>query len=73
MAKDKKKDVQRQDWQPGRTIAVLLKIWRVVFVTAKILLGAVATVALVFFVCAFVLMGVLGDYLEEEILPLLER
>ena len=69
MAKDKKKDVQRQDWQPGRTVATLLKIWRVVFVTAKILLGAVSTVALVFIVCAFVLMGVLGDYVEEEILP----
>jgi len=60
---------EHQDWQPHWSLDVLYKIWRVVFAAAKIALGAAATVALIVAVCVFVLMGVLGDYLEAEILP----
>jgi len=64
--KDKK---ERQDWKPHWSIDVLYKIWRVFFATIKVALGAAATVGLIVTVCVFVLMGVLGDYLENEILP----
>ena len=48
---------------------VLLKIWAVIFGTFKILVGAVATVALIVLVCCFAMAGALADYLEEDILP----
>ena len=54
--------------QPG-WIAVVLKIWNIVFGTFKVILGAVATVALIVLVCCFAMAGSLADYLEEDILP----
>ena len=35
----------------------------------KIAAGAAATVALIFVVCGFVFAGILGDYLQSDILP----
>ena len=67
--KNKKIKPERQDWKPHWSLDVLYKIWRVIFTTAKIALGAAATVLLIVVVCGIVLMGVLGNYLEEEILP----
>lgn len=69
MAKKKKNKIVRQDWKPHWSMDMLYKIWRVVFGTCKVLLGAAATVLLVLIVCGFVLAGVLGDYLEKDILP----
>lgn len=53
----------------GFRFGMLRRIWTIVFGTAKILLGALATLVLIGVVCMFVLMGVLGDYLETDILP----
>lgn len=64
-----KKMEDRQDWKPHWFLSLLYKIWKVVFAAAKIALGAAATVLLICFVCAFVFVGVLGDYLESDILP----
>ena len=51
------------------TLKILKKIWMVIFTTAKIAIGAVSTVLLIGVVCGFVFVGILGDYLETDILP----
>lgn len=66
----KKKHVVRQDWEPNETLKVLAKIWQFVFAGIKIALGAVATVLLICVVCGFVFVGILGDYLQDDILPM---
>ena len=60
---------QRQNWKPNWFMGLLYKIWLVVFGCLKVAAGAAATVLLIFVVCAFVFAGVLGDYLETDILP----
>ncbi len=47
----------------------LRKIWMVVFAGLKVAAGALATVLLIGIVCAFAFAGILGDYLESDILP----
>ena len=69
MAKRKDNQEQRQDWKPHWFLGLVYKIWLVVFAGIKIAAGAAATVLLIAFVCAFVFVGVLGDYLETDILP----
>ena len=65
----KKDKPARQDWKPHWSLGMLYKIWMVVFCAGKILLGAAATVLLICVVCGFVFVGILGDYLESDILP----
>ena len=64
----KKKD-PRQSWKPHWVPDTVYKIWLAVFATVKIALGAAATVFLIVVVCGFVFIGVLGEYLETDILP----
>ena len=52
-----------------RTLALAYKIWLGVFSGLKVVAGAVATVLLICVVCAFVVAGVMGDYLESDIIP----
>ena len=72
MAKEKKKNVKpiRQDWKPHWSLSLLYKIWMAVFAAFKVAAGAAVTVLLIGVVCAFVFVGILGDYLQEDILPL---
>ena len=68
--KNNKKDKPvRQDWKPHWSLNTLYKIWMAVFSALKIAVGAFATVLLIGIVCAFVFVGILGDYLESDILP----
>lgn len=67
--KKDKQNLPRQEWQPNGFLRTLLCIWRVVFSAFKIVAGAAVTVALVAVVCAFVFANMLGDYLEQDILP----
>ena len=53
-----------------KALPVLKKIWAVVSVIGKIVLGAFATVALICIVCAFVFAGILGDYLQDDVMPM---
>ncbi len=70
MAFGKNEDMNmRQDWKPHWFLALLYRIWIAVFTVGKIVLAAAATVVLICVVCAFVFVGVLGDYLETDILP----
>ena len=66
----KKQKPVRQDWKPNILLRLIIGAWRVAFGAFKIALGAVCTVLLIGVVCAFVFAGVLGDYLQEDILPL---
>ena len=67
--KNKESDVQRQDWKPHWSLETVHKIWMIVFTCAKVAIGALATVVLIGVVCAFSFAGILGDYLENDILP----
>ena len=50
-------------------IKVLYSIWLIAFSVLKIVAGAAATVILICIVCGFVFAGILGNYLEKDILP----
>lgn len=59
-----------QEWKPNKALIVLQKIWAVFFGAFKIALGAAMTVLIICVVCLLVLAGALGDYLQEDILPI---
>ena len=65
----KKNQPPRQDWKPHWSINLLHKLWMVLFTAFKIAVGAASTALLIVVVCMFVFVGILGDYLQEDILP----
>lgn len=66
----KRKRVPRQDWIPEWPLQLLYRVWRAIFAALKIGIGAAATVLLICVVCGFVFVGILGDYLQDDILPM---
>ena len=62
MFKFKRKKEQKPDRQPNKLLSA---VWS----ACKVVLGAVITVLLIGVVCAFSVLGVLGTYLESDILP----
>ncbi len=74
MADKKKRDkkIQRQNWKPYWLTRVLYMFWRVLYSGIKVCAGAVATVGLILVICGFVFVGILGGYLQDEIIPLAE-
>ena len=69
---EKKKLIRKvvpQDWNPPVKWNVLWRIWRVLFAAFKIAAGALATVLLIVAVAGFVFVGMLGDFLQDDILP----
>ena len=60
----------RQNWKPNFLLRVLYAVWRIAFGAFKIALGAAGTVLIAVVVCAFVFAGVLGDYLQDDVLPM---
>ena len=72
MSEQKKKKLKpiRQDWNPHWTLRLLYRIWMILFSAFKVAVGAAVTVLLIGVVCAFVFVGILGDYLQEDILPM---
>ena len=63
---------RRQQWTPNVIVWLLHKVWRVGISVMKIAAGALATVFLIAVVCGFVVVTVLGDYLQDEIMPMAE-
>ena len=59
----------RQNWKPHWALRILHGAWLACFGAVKIALGALATVVMIVLVCGFVFVGILGDYLEEDVLP----
>ena len=68
--KTKKQKAARQNWKPNFLLRILYAAWRVAFGAFKIAVGAAGTVLIIAVVCAFVFAGVLGDYLQDDILPM---
>ena len=67
--KKRSKKEPRQSWKPHWLPDTLYKLWLSVFAVFKIALGALATVLMIVAVCGFVFVGILADYLQEDILP----
>jgi len=66
---NEKKRVSRQFWKPNRVVKLLHGSWSGIYSVLKIILGALATVLMIGGVCLVVFIGILGDYLENDILP----
>ena len=64
-----KRNRPRQEWNPHWTLKLVAALWNAAVGIVKIAAGAAATVALIFVVCGFVFAGILGDYLQSDILP----
>ncbi len=67
MSEENKKKTQA--WDPQRVWALLKRVWAVLFAAFKVAAGAVATVLLICVVCGFVFVGMLANYLQEDIMP----
>ena len=60
---------ERQSWEPKGLLRILKILWNAAVYAVKIAAGAAATVFVVLAVCVLVFVGLLGDYLQEEIIP----
>ena len=67
--KRRRKKPSRQEWKPNGFLKTLYALWLAAFSVIKIALGAVATVAIICAMCLMVFVGILGDYLQEDVLP----
>ena len=65
----KKNQKPRQEWKPHWTLRGLNGLYHGATAVLKIALGAVATVLMIVLICGFVFVGILGDYLQSDILP----
>ena len=72
--KVKKKKVQpvRQEWEPHWILRMLKTVWMAAFTAVKIALGAAATVVIICILCLLVFAGTLGDYLQNDVIPMAE-
>ncbi len=72
MAEDKffkrRRKKPRQEWDPHWLIKLGYSAISVAFSLAKIAIGAAATVLLIVLICGTVFVGILGDYLQDDIL-----
>ena len=59
----------RQDWNPHWALKILYGLWAMAMAAVKVAVTAVATVLMVGIVCAFVFIGILGSYLQDDVLP----
>ena len=64
-----RKNKPKQEWNPHWLLKLLYGLWSAAIGLVKIAAGAVATVVMIALVCAFVFVGILGNYLQDDILP----
>ncbi len=64
-----KRKVSRQNWKPAAWMKTAATVWTAVYGFIKIAIAALATVLIITAVCAVVFVGLLGEYLEGDILP----
>ena len=67
--KFRRKSKPRQEWNPHWTLKLLYGIWSAALAVVKIAACAAVTVFLILIVCGFVFVGLLGDFLQNDILP----
>ena len=65
----KKKQQPRQDWKPHWSLRTVSGAYHGTAAIVKVILWALATVMLIGLICGFVFVGILGDYLQTDILP----
>ena len=65
----RRKKAPRQEWKPHWILSLLYHAWMAVFTAVKIAIGAVATVVMICAICGLVFVGLLGDYLQEDVYP----
>ena len=65
----KRKNKPRQEWNPHWILKLLYGFWSAAVAAAKLAVGAAATVLMILLVCMFVFVGILGNYLQDDILP----
>ena len=65
----KKNQKPRQEWNPHWSLKAVSGTCGGVAAVVKVILWAVATVLLISLICGFVFAGILGDYLQTDILP----
>ena len=66
---NRRRKAPRQNWNPSFLLRILHRVWRIAFSAVKVVGAAVATVTLIGVVCAFVFISLLGQYLQEDIIP----
>ena len=66
---NRKQGRPRQKWNPHWSLKLLYGVWSAALAAVKIALGAAATVLLICIVCGFVFVGILGNYLQDDVLP----
>jgi len=73
--KNKRRRVKkpRQEWNPHWALKLVYTAMSVFFSLVKIAAAAAATVVLIVLVCGVVLVGTLGEYLQNDILPQAEN
>ena len=69
MDNSRKNNTPRQEWEPHWFLKLLYGIWAAAFGAVKVAAVALATVLLIVVVCGLVFVGILGDYLESDVLP----
>ena len=69
---NRKRRLQRQNWKPNKLVHLLYIAWKILYSGVKVAAAAVLTVGLIVTICGFVFVGILGDYLQNEIIPLAE-
>jgi len=65
----RKQKAPRQNWEPHWLLKLLRGAAVAALALVKAAIGGIATVLLVAVVCAFVLIGAAGDYLQEDVVP----
>ena len=63
---------RRQEWRPLLTTWLLYNIGRIFLSVFKVIAGTVATLLLILVVCGFVVVNLLGNYLQDDIMPMAE-
>jgi len=66
---ERKRRVFRQSWKMGPGLKLLHSAWMAIYSVIKVALAALATVLIIGAVCVVVFVGLLGEYLEGNIMP----
>ncbi len=61
--------VTRQSWKMDKPLQIVHNAWIAIYTIIKIAAASIATVLLIVAVCAVVFVGMLGAYLEGDIMP----
>ena len=69
MSNDKNKKKEKKQLISPALAKTISKVFAAIWAVFKVVAGAAATVLLICIVCGFVFMGIMGDYLESDILP----